>query len=194
MLGFGSRRVGGVLAAIVLAVAVLAVRSAPAAAQARPYSANEIVGAGTAFFGEVSGGIAAVIERAFSTYGQPNGYILGGEAGAALFAGLRYGEGTLYTKNAGTHPVFWQGPSIGWDVGGAGSRTMMLVYSLPDVPAMYQRFAGVNGSAYLVGGIGMTVLAGHGMVVVPIVSGVGLRFGASIGYLKFTPAPTWNPF
>lgn len=175
--------------------AAVAAFAAPAAAQqANPYSVGEIVQAGTNFFGEVSGGLASVVERAFGSYGQPNGYILGQEAGAALFGGLRYGEGTLYTKNAGSHPVFWQGPSIGWDVGGNGSRTMMLVYNLPTIPAMYQRFAGVNGAAYFIGGIGATVLAGHGMVVVPIVSGVGLRVGASIGYLKFTPTPTWNPF
>jgi hypothetical protein len=109
-------------------------------------------------------------------------------------AGLRYGEGTLYTKNAGDLRVFWQGPSIGWDVGGDGNRTMMLVYNLPATRAVYRRFGGVDGSAYLVGGFGMTVLAADNIVLVPIRSGVGARLGVNIGYLKFTPEPTWNPF
>jgi len=117
-----------------------------------------------------------------------------------LVGGLRYGEGQLYTKNEGTRPVFWQGPSIGWDVGGDGNRTMMLVYDLDRAEGIYRRFAGVNGSAYLVGGLGMTVL-GHNMrgtdrtmYVVPIRTGVGARLGINIGYLKFTQRPTWNPF
>ena len=109
-------------------------------------------------------------------------------------AGLRYGEGTLYTKNAGDLRVYWQGPTVGWDFGGEGARTMMLVYNLPATQAIYQRFAGIDGSAYLVGGFGMTALTANDIVVVPIRSGVGLRLGANVGYLKFTPVSTWNPF
>ena len=90
--------------------------------------------------------------------------------------------------------VFWQGPTLGWDFGGEGARTMMLVYGLPSTDAMYQRFVRVDGSAYVVGGLGMTVLTFNNVVVVPIRSGVGLRLGANIGYLKFTDRPTWNPF
>ena len=112
----------------------------------------------------------------------------------AFIGGLRYGEGTLFTKNAGDLRVFWQGPSIGWDVGGDGDRTMILVYNLPATNAVYQRFAGVDGSAYLVGGFGMTVLTGDNIVMVPIRSGVGARLGVNLGYLKFTPQATWNPF
>ena len=149
---------------------------------------------GAAAFGGVSRGLAQVVERAFSTWGQPNGYVLGQEGGGAFVAGLRYGEGTLYTKNAGDLRVYWQGPSLGWDVGGEGARTMMLVYSLPATGAIYQRFAGVDGSAYFVGGVGMTALTASGIVVVPIRAGVGLRLGANVGYLKFTQQPTWNPF
>ena len=139
-------------------------------------------------------GSRSVVERAFSTWGQPNGYILGQEGGGAFVAGLRYGEGTLYTKNAGDLRVYWQGPSVGWDVGGEGARTMMLVYNLPATNAIYQRFAGIDGSAYFIGGFGMTALTANSIVVVPIRSGVGLRLGANIGYLKFTPSATWNPF
>jgi hypothetical protein len=158
------------------------------------YSSNEIVDAGHRFFGGVSEGLASVVENAFGRYGLPNGYILGEEAAGAIVGGVRYGEGTLYTKNAGSHPVFWQGPSIGWDFGGAGSRTMMLVYNLPSTDAMYRRYGGVNGSAYLIGGVGMTVLASRDIYIVPIVAGVGARLGINVGYLKFTQQPTWNPF
>lgn len=154
---------------------------------------DELVGAGHKFFGTVSRGLATVIEKATSQWGQPNGYILGQEGGGAFVAGLRYGEGTLFTRNAGDLRVYWQGPSLGFDVGGEGARTMMLVYNLPSTEAMYQRFAGVDGSAYFVGGFGMTALVSNNIVVVPIRSGLGLRLGASIGYLKFTQKPTWNP-
>ena len=142
----------------------------------------------------MSRGLAQVVEKAFSHWGQPNGYILGQEGGGAFIVGLRYGDGTLYTKNAGDRRVFWEGPSIGFDTGGEGARTMMLVYNLPATDAIYQRFAGVDGSAYFVGGFGMTALTADNIVLVPIRSGVGLRLGANIGYLKFTPKATWNPF
>ncbi len=158
------------------------------------YSSNEVVDAGHRFFGSVSRGLAQIVEKAGSQWGLPNGYVLGQEAGGAVVAGLRYGEGVLYTKNAGDLRVFWQGPSVGFDFGGDGARTMMLVYSLPATEAIYQRFAGLDGSAYFVGGLGMTALTANNVVVVPIRTGVGLRLGANIGYLKFTPTATWNPF
>jgi hypothetical protein len=158
------------------------------------YSSNEIVGAGHRFFGGVSKSIAQVVEYTFSKQGRPNGYILGEEAGGAIIAGLRYGEGTLYTKNAGTHRVYWQGPSLGYDFGGEGSKTMILVYNLDDVDQIYHRFAGVDGSAYFVGGVGVTFQTYDNMVLAPIRSGVGLRLGANVGYLKYTRTPTWNPF
>jgi hypothetical protein len=153
-----------------------------------------VIDAGHRFFGSVSRGLATIVERAVSQWGLPNGYVLGQEGGGAFIGGLRYGEGVLYTKNAGDRRVFWQGPSVGFDVGGEGARTMMLVYSLPATDAIYQRFAGIDGSAYVIGGLGMTALTANNIVVVPIRSGVGLRLGANIGYMKFTPQPTWNPF
>jgi hypothetical protein len=157
------------------------------------YSSNEIVSAGHRFFGSLSRGLAQVVEKAVGQWGLPNGYILGEEAGGAFVAGLRYGEGMLYTKNAGDLKVYWQGPSIGFDYGGSGSRTMMLVYNLPATAAIYERFAGIEGSAYFIGGFGMTALTANNVVLVPIRAGVGLRLGANIGYLKFTPQATWNP-
>ena len=158
------------------------------------FSPDEIVQTGHQFFGTVSRGLAQVVEKAVGRWGQPNGYILGQEGSGAFIVGLRYGDGTLYTKNAGDLRVFWEGPSIGFDTGGEGARTMMLVYNLPATDAIYQRFAGVDGSAYFIGGFGMTALTANNIVLVPIRSGVGLRLGANIGYLKFTPKATWNPF
>ncbi|MGR6429950.1 DUF1134 domain-containing protein [Rhizobium sp. PAMB 3182] len=158
------------------------------------YSMQEIVDAGHSFFGETSGGLAKVIETAFSKYGLPNGYILGQEGSGALIAGLTYGEGALYTKNVGEHTVFWQGPSLGLDYGGNGDRTMMLVYDLPNVDDLYNRFGGVNGSAYVVAGVGMTVLRNRDVLLVPIRTGIGARLGINVGYLKLTRQPTWNPF
>jgi hypothetical protein len=168
--------------------------SPPALADDSTYSSDEIIAQGHKVFGDVSQGLASIVERAVSRYGLPNGYIIGQEASGAIFGGARYGEGVLYTKNAGEHKVYWQGPSIGFDIGGNGDRTMMLVYNLPSVDAVYDRFLGVNGSAYVVAGLGMTVLSRNGIYVVPIVSGVGARFGVNFGYLKFTDHPTWNPF
>lgn len=158
------------------------------------FSADELVEAGHHFFGGVSRGLAMVMQKAFSQWGEPNGYILGEEGSGAFVGGLRYGDGTLYTKNAGDLRVFWEGPSIGFDAGADGARTMMLVYNLPSTQAIFDRFGGVNGSAYFIGGFGMTALTANNIVLVPIRSGVGLRLGANLGYLKFTQRPTWNPF
>ena len=162
--------------------------------QPSTFTPGEIIGEGHKFFGSVSRGLAQVVEAAVSRWGQPNGYILGQEGSGAFIVGLRYGDGTLYTKNAGDRRVFWEGPSIGFDTGGEGARTMMLVYNLPETDAVYQRFAGLDGSAYFIGGFGMTALTANNIVLVPIRSGVGFRLGANIGYLKFTPKATWNPF
>ncbi len=158
------------------------------------FSSNEVIDAGHRFFGGVSHGLAMVVEKAVSQWGLPNGYILGQEASGAFVGGLRYGDGTLYTRNAGDLRVFWQGPSVGFDAGADGARTMMLVYNLPQVGAIFDRFGGINGSAYFIGGFGMTALTANNIVVVPIRSGIGLRLGANLGYLKFTDSPTWNPF
>jgi hypothetical protein len=160
----------------------------------RTYAPSELIRTGHKFFGTVSRELAQLIESAVSRWGQPNGYVLGQEGSGAIIVGLRYGDGTLYTKNAGDRRVFWEGPSIGFDWGGEGARTMMLVYNLPATDAIYQRFGGIDGSAYFVGGFGMTALTANKIVLVPIRTGLGLRLGANIGYLKFTAKPTWNPF
>jgi hypothetical protein len=158
------------------------------------FSSNELINAGNRFFGGVSHGLASIVEKAVSQWGLPNGYVLGQEASGAFIGGLRYGDGMLYTRNAGDLRVFWQGPSVGFDAGADGARTMMLVYNLPQVGAIFDRFGGIAGSAYFIGGFGMTALTANNIVVVPIRSGIGLRLGANLGYLKFTNSPTWNPF
>lgn len=159
-----------------------------------PYSDNDLIVSGHKFFGDLSRGLAEAIQSATKKWGQPNAYVLGQEAGGALIGGLRYGEGVMYTRNAGDKKVFWQGPSLGVDYGADGDRTMMLIYNLPATEALFQRFAGVDGSAYLVGGFGLTALTANGITVVPIRTGVGARLGLNIGYLKFTESATWNPF
>ena len=179
------------LAAVLMAFALIA---APARADSSQYTMQEIVDAGHGFFGSTTGGLAKVMEQAFKRYGLPNGYILGQEGAGSFVLGATYGEGELYTKNAGQHTLFWQGPSIGLDYGGQGSRVMMLVYELPKVKSIYNRFGGVSGQAYVVAGFGMTVLKHKNVLIVPIRTGVGARLGVNVGYLKMTPQATWNPF
>ena len=128
-----------------LAVAGLA---RPAFADAPPpFSTGEIIDSGHHFFGAISRGLAEAVQETVRHWGLPNGYILGQEASGAFVGGLRYGEGKMYTRNAGDQKVYWQGPSIGFDAGGDGDRTMMLVYNLPATSAIYQRFVGINGSS-----------------------------------------------
>jgi Uncharacterized protein conserved in bacteria len=185
---------------LALLVALIAALMAPAPAAfaqgslSDTYAGEDLIDSGKAFFGSASQGLASLVERAVSQFGLPNGYILGEDAGGALFAGARYGEGVLYTRNAGEYNVYWQGPSVGFDVGGDGSKVMMLVYNLSQIQDVLGRFVGVDGSAYIVGGFGMTVIKRSNIVIVPIRSGVGARLGINIGYLKFTNEPTWNPF
>jgi hypothetical protein len=182
------------------AAAALAAGLLPAAAQGRgpgeadTFDSREILDSGHRFFGSMSRGLALTVQEAGRRWGEPNGYILGQEASGAIIGGVRFGEGTLYTRNAGQRRVFWQGPSLGCDVGGDGARTMMLIYNLPSVRGLFRRFVGVDGSAYVVGGVGMSAATADNIVVVPIRTGVGARFGINVGYLKFTDEPTWNPF
>jgi hypothetical protein len=167
----------------------------PAKAEAPPpFSPDEIVNDGQRFFGTLSRGLADGVQEACRRWGLPNAYILGQEASGAFVGGLRYGEGKMYTRNAGNQPIFWQGPSIGFDAGADGDRTMMLVYNLPATDAIFDRFGGLDGSAYFIGGLGVTAVGAKGVVVVPIRTGLGWRLGVNLNYLKFTQRATWNPF
>lgn len=166
----------------------------PGAEVADGYTIDEIREATRGFFGQLSTGLASVIEHAFKRSGRPTAYVLGQEGGGAFLAGLRYGDGTLYLRQGGSQPIYWHGPSIGYDVGAAGSRTIFLIYKARTADDLYRRFIGLDGSAYVVGGVGITFLTNGDVVMAPIRSGIGLRLGASIGYVRFTPRPTWNPF
>ena len=181
-----------------IAVVTLAFAAVPAQAQQADdatFKPSELVSSGHRFFGNASRGVALTIEEATRRWGEPNGYILGQEGSGAFVAGLRYGEGVLYTRNAGDKKVYWQGPSVGFDFGGDGARTMMLVYNMPRTQAIYQRFGGVDGSLYFIAGFGFTAMtSGDGVTIVPIRTGIGARLGVNVSYLKFTPQSTWNPF
>jgi len=168
--------------------------NAPANEAPQTFTGDEILDDGHRFFGDLSRGLADVVQEAGRRWGLPNAYILGQEASAAFVGGLRYGEGKMYTRNAGQHPIYWQGPSVGFDAGADGDRTMMLVYNLPRVDSVFRRFGGLDGSAYFIGGFGFTALNSDDMVVVPIRTGVGARLGVNVSYLKFTQRATWNPF
>lgn len=158
------------------------------------YSMQEIIDAGHGFFGITAGGFAQMVEYVFQSAGRPTGYIIGEEGAGAFVGGLTYGEGMLVSKSGGKRKIFWQGPSIGFDFGGNGSRVMTLVYNMDQARDLFHRFVGVEGSAYFVGGFGVTFQSANHVKLAPIRTGVGVRLGANVGYLKYTPRPTWNPF
>jgi len=158
------------------------------------YTSQDIRAAGRGLFGTLSAELAAVIEHTVQRYGRPNGYILGTEGGGALIAGLRYGEGKLVLRNGGVSKVHWRGPSLGYDFGLAGSRVMFLVYNVDQRQDVYRRFFGVEGAAYVIGGVGVTFLRRGKVVLAPIRTGLGLRVGANVGYLKFSAQAALNPF
>lgn len=158
------------------------------------YTAEEIVNVAGNFFGGTTEGLAKVIERVFAEQGKPVAYIVGEEASGAIGIGLRYGRGTLTYRDGGNMPVFWQGPSIGWDVGGNASKVMTLVYKLRNTHDLFQRYPGVDGSLYFVAGVGVNYQRNGEITLAPIRTGVGLRAGASVGYLHYTMKESWIPF
>ncbi|OZB37600.1 MAG: hypothetical protein B7X35_02405 [Halothiobacillus sp. 14-56-357] len=158
------------------------------------YNEYETTNEAVNFLGGSAEAIAKLMDKAFADYGRPNAYIKGEEAGAAIVLGVRYGKGELVTKSGQRTTVYWQGPSVGWDFGGDAGKVFILVYNLPQTDLIFQRFAGVNGSLYFVGGLGMDYLRSQNIVVAPIRVGVGIRLGASVGYMQFTRDKSYNPF
>ncbi|HEU4377152.1 MAG TPA: DUF1134 domain-containing protein [Hyphomicrobiaceae bacterium] len=158
------------------------------------YSIQEIMAASEGFFGKVSANLGAVIEYLFRKSGRPTAYVLGSEGGGAFLAGVRYGKGTLYLRSGTTQKIYWHGPTLGTDVGAEGSKTLFLIYKLHTPDELYANFTGIDGSAYLVGGVGATLVGNGKVIMAPIRSGIGLRLGANIGYIRFTANQTWNPF
>ena len=155
---------------------------------------DDLIGAAQDFFGENAEGIARMIEKVLADQGTPNGYIIGREAGAAFIFGARYGSGTLYHKIEGQKPVYWTGPSIGFDVGANGGKTFVLVYNLFDTEELYARFPAGEGQAYLIGGVTASYLRKGDKVLIPIRMGAGLRLGVNAGYMKFSKKQRWLPF
>jgi hypothetical protein len=158
------------------------------------YTIDEIKAVSAGFFGQVSASLARVIEHLFRKSGRPTAYVLGSEGGGAFLAGVRYGSGTLYMRSGGTQKIYWHGPSLGSDIGAEGSKTLFLIYRLASPEQLYASFTGIDGSAYIVGGVGATLVTNGTVIMAPIRSGLGLRLGANVGYIRFTPNPTWNPF
>jgi hypothetical protein len=158
------------------------------------YSQDELVDAVSDFFGVTAEAAASVLERVFSDLGRPVGYVAGEEISGAVGVGLRYGEGYLTMKNGVREKVYWRGPSIGFDTGGNASRVFVLVYNLDDPDRLFQRYPGVEGSAYLIAGMGVNYQRADDVTLAPIRSGVGLRAGANVGYLAYSRRRAWLPF
>ncbi len=197
MTKFVDRRQALTLLGCGLAASVMGIAPVAAAVERKPatYSSNEIIMAGQKFFGRTTRGLAEAVEYVFSSQGEPTAYIVGEEGSGAVVGGLRYGEGVIYYKAGGREKIYWQGPSIGFDFGGNGSRALVLVYNSTNPGDIYdERFGGVDGSAYLVGGLGVNFQKNRDIILAPIRTGVGARLGANVGYLKYTRKPTWNPF
>jgi hypothetical protein len=185
-----------VLARLALVAMASLAWPAPAAAQeASTYEMAEIVGAAKGFFGEVNEGLARAIETAFAKLGKPNAYVAGGEKAGAYVVGVRYGDGKFFQKRgASGFPVYWTGPSVGFDVGGSPSKVFALVYGIRSAEDIFQRYPGVEGSGYFVAGVGLNYYSSAPTNLAFIRAGVGLRQGVSAGYVYFTRKRTWAPF
>ena len=173
--------------------ALLPLRALAADDDKGTYDQDSVLKEANAFFGNTTEGLAKVIEKAFQDQGRPNAYIKGEEVAGAISVGLRYGDGQLTMKSGGGSRVFWAGPSIGFDLGGNASKVFVLVYHLPAVDDIFQRFPGVDGSLYYIGGAGLNYQQRGNIVLAPIRLGVGLRTGASVGYMHYRREKSWNP-
>jgi len=158
------------------------------------YAEDDLIGAAEGLFGEGAEGLARVIEDVLSKQGEPNGYIVGREGGGALVVGVRYGSGTLFHKVEGQKPVYWTGPSIGFDAGANAGNTFVLVYNLYDTEELYERYPAGEGQAYLVGGFTVSYMRKGDVVLIPIRVGAGLRLGVNAGYMRFSKKQRWLPF
>jgi hypothetical protein len=183
-----------IVPAALAALAMLAVTVQPTAADDDAYSQDEIVTAAAGFFGATTETVAKVVQHIFADQGLPDAYIKGDEGSGAIVVGLRYGSGWLIRKDHEPLRVYWQGPSIGWDVGGNASKVFVLVYNLRQEDLLFQKFPGVEGSIYVIAGIGVNYLKSGKITLAPMRTGVGLRAGVNAGYLTFTREHTLDPF
>ena len=183
-----------ITAALLAATAAYGAEEKTKSSESDTYDQDSVLKEAESFFGKSTEGLARVIEKAIKEHGRPNAYVKGEEVSGAITVGLRYGNGTLLMKNAKPRKVYWQGPSIGFDFGGNVAKVFVLVYHLPKTSAIFQRFPAVDGSFYYIGGVGINYQQRNNIVLAPIRLGVGLRAGASIGYMHYTPKKTYNPF
>ena len=158
------------------------------------YQENDVLAAAEGVFGKGAEGLAKLIEKIFKDQGRPNAYVAGREAGGAFVVGLRYGSGTLFHKIEGQRPIYWQGPSVGFDIGANGAKTFVLIYNLYDTQELFRRYPAAEGNVYVVGGFTASYLRRGDIVVIPIRLGVGWRLGANIGYMRFREKSSWSPF
>lgn len=154
--------------------------------QGSTYNENEVVAAISTHLGVTSESAATALERLFKDRGQPVGYITGEEGGGALTIGARFGKGTLWMKSGERRDLYWQGPTIGFDAGAEAGKVFTLVYGLENMNDIYRRFPGVDGSAYLIGGMAINYQRTNGITLAPVRTGVGLRLGANVGYTRYT--------
>ncbi len=166
----------------------------PASTPAETYSRGEIVNGVSDFLGVTAESAGAAIQRIFKDNGQPTAYIAGEEGSGAFIGGLRYGSGLLYMKKRQPTKVYWRGPSVGFDWGGNAARNFTLCYNLQYPEMIFRRFPGVEGTAYLIGGLGVNYQRAEGVTLAPIRAGLGLRLGANLGYLVYSRSKSWFPF
>ena len=181
-------------AAVIVAVLAIFLHAPVARAAEGTFSKVEVLSAADEFFGGVTKGLAEVVEKVFSDLGEPNAYIIGEEISGAFIFGLRYGKGELNRKGQAGKTVYWQGPSLGFDFGGNASKSFVLIYNLGDVETLYQRYPSVDGSFYFVAGVGVNYQRAGDTTLAPIRTGVGLRFGGSLGYVHYTKDASLVPF
>ena len=170
------------------------VESAAPADDSTTYHEDDLIGAAEGVFGKGAEGLADMIKGLLKKQGEPNAYIVGREGGGAFVFGLRYGSGTLYHKVEGTQPVYWTGPSLGFDAGANAGSAFILVYNLYDTEDLFHRYGAGEGQAYLIGGFHVSYLRRGDVVLIPVRMGAGLRLGANIGYMKFSHDQNWMPF
>ena len=157
------------------------------------YTADEITNAGANFFGITTEAMAKGVQHVFGDLGQPDAYIKGDEGSGAFVVGFRYGSGWLVRKSREPKEVFWRGPSVGFDVGGNASKCFTLIYNLREDDRLFQRFPGVEGSFYLVAGLGINYLRSGGVTLAPMRTGVGLRAGVNAHYQVYSNRRDWFP-
>tara|TARA_R110001592_G_scaffold43060_1_gene139844 strand:+ start:4251 stop:4859 length:609 start_codon:yes stop_codon:yes gene_type:complete len=183
-----------ILMTLVLAAPAFAEDKAVKSKSNEGFTKEQVLEKADGFFGETTAGLAKAIEKVFAEQGRPNAIIAGEEVSAALGVGVRYGQGELQRYNGDVKPIFWQGPSVGFDMGANVSKVFTLVYHLDEMQQLMQRIPGVDGSFYVVAGVGVNYQQSGDLILAPIRTGVGLRAGASVGYVHYNDKKSWIPF